>query len=103
MVWLKKTDFNTKVIEIEGKIPIISGFATTLALTAVENKIPNVSSLVSKTDYNTNISEIENKVNDHNHDKYITTPEFNTLAANVFNARLATQTDLIRKPEFDLD
>ena len=25
----------------------------------------------------------------HNHDKYITTPEFNTLAADVFNARLA--------------
>ena len=24
-----------------------------------------------------------------NHDKYITTPEFDTLAADVFNARLA--------------
>ena len=34
---------------------------------------------------------------DHNHDKYITTPEFNTMAADVFNARLAAQTDLIRK------
>ena len=33
--------------------------------------------------------------------KYITTPEFNILAADVYNARLATQTDLIRKPEFD--
>ena len=49
----------------------------------------DVSSLVKKTDYNTKISEIENKVNDHNHDKYITTPEFNTLAARVSNARLA--------------
>ena len=29
------------------------------ALTAVENKIPNVSNLVKKTDYNTKISEIE--------------------------------------------
>ena len=35
------------------------------------------------------VTEIENKLNDHNHDKYITTPEFNTLAGNVFNARLA--------------
>ena len=26
---------------------------------------------------------------DHDHDKYITTPEFNTLAASGFNARLA--------------
>ena len=29
------------------------------------------------------------KLTDHNHDKYITTPKFNTLAADVFNARLA--------------
>ena len=70
-------------------------------MTAVENKIPDVSSLVKKTDYNTKISDIENKLNDHNHDKYITTPEINTLVADVFNARLAAQTDLIRKPDFD--
>ena len=29
------------------------------------------------------VTEIENKLNNHNHDKYITTPEFNTLAADV--------------------
>ena len=48
LVWLKKTDFNTKVTEIEGKIPSISGLATSSALTAVENKIPDVSILVKK-------------------------------------------------------
>ena len=58
--------------------------AANTALTAVENKIRDVSSLVEKTDYNTKISEIENKVNDHNHNKYITTPELNTLAADDF-------------------
>ena len=47
------------------------------------------------------MSDIEKKITDHNHDKYITTPEFNTLAADVFNARLAAQTDVIRKPDFD--
>ena len=98
---VKKTDFNAKVTEIEGKIPSISGLATNSALTAVENKIPDVSSLVKKTDYNAKISEIENEVNDHNHDKYITTPDFNTMTADVFKARLATQTDLIGKPDFD--
>ena len=98
---VKKTDFNAKVTEIEGKIPSISGLATNSALTAVENKIPDVSSLVKKTDYNTKISDIEKKIIDHNHDKYFTTLEFNTMAADVFNARLAAQTDLIRKPEFD--
>ena len=69
-------------------------------MTAVENKIPDVSSLVKKTDYNTSISEIEKKLTDHNHDKYITTPEFNTLAASVFNARLA-QANVIIKTDFD--
>ena len=98
---VKKTDFNAKVTEIEGKIPSISGLATNSALTAVENKISDVSSLVKKTDHNTKISDIEKKIIDHNHDKYFTTLEFNTMAADVFNARLAAQTDLIRKPEFD--
>ena len=39
-------------------------------------------------------------ITDHNQDKYITTPEFNTLAADVFNARLA-QPNLITKTDFD--
>ena len=45
----KKTDLNAKIIEIEGKIPSITGLATNSALTAVENKIPDVSSAVKKT------------------------------------------------------
>ena len=32
----------------------------------------------------------------HNHDKYITTPEFNTLAPNIFKARLA-QANVIKR------
>ena len=53
-----------------------------------------------KKDYNTKITELEKKLTDHNHDKYITTPEFNTLAADVFNARLA-QATLVTKTDFD--
>ena len=98
---VKITDFNSKTSEVEGKIPSISGLATNSALTAAENKIPDVSNLVKKTDYNTKISDIEKKIIDHNHEKYINTPEFNTLAADAFNAKLAAQADLIRKPEFD--
>ena len=44
----KKTYYNAKIIEIEKKIPSISGLATNTALTAVENKIPDVNSLVQK-------------------------------------------------------
>ena len=74
----------------------VSSCVTKTALTAVGNKIPSVSSLVKKTGYGTKVTEIEQKLTDHNHDKYITTPEFNTLAAHVFNAGLA-RANLITK------
>ena len=64
----------------------------------VENNIPSVSSLVKKNRLWQKITEIEKKLTDHNHDKHITTPEFNTMAACVFNARLA-QANLITKTE----
>ena len=86
---VKKTNYNTKITELENKIPDISNLATKTALTSVEIKIPSISNSVKKTEYNTNVTEIENKLNDHNHDKYITTSEFNNLAGDVFNARLA--------------
>ena len=40
-------------------IPSITNLTTNSALTAVENKIPDVSSLVTKTYYNTKISDTE--------------------------------------------
>ena len=57
---VNKTDFNTKVTEIEGKITSITGLATNSELTAVENKIPDVSSLVTKTDYAAEIAKTKN-------------------------------------------
>ena len=99
--FVKKTDQNAKITEIEGKIPSISGLATKAALTTVDNKIPNIISLVKKkTDYDTKITDIEKKLTDLDHDKYIITPEFNTLAANAFNVKLA-QANLVRKKDFD--
>ena len=67
----------TKLTELESKIPDIINLATKTALTSVENKISSVGNLVKKADYNTKVTEIEKKLNNHNHDKYITTPEFN--------------------------
>ena len=117
---VKKTDYNTKITEMENKIPDISSLATKTALTTVENKIPSItylatktalttvenkvpsiSGLVKKVDHNTKITDIENILNNHNHDKYVATLEFNTLAANVFNAGLA-QANLITKTDFDV-
>ena len=113
---VKKTDYNTKISELKDKILDISGLATKTALTTLENKIPGITnlatktaltavenknpSITSKTDYNTKITDIENKLTNHNHDKYVATSEFNTLAANVFNTRLV-QANLITKTDFD--
>ena len=52
-----------------------------------------------KTGYKTKISEIGKKITDHDHDKYITTPEFNKSTAENFPARLA-QTTPHKKPYF---
>ena len=43
--------------------------------------------------------KLRNKLTDHNHDKYITSPEFNTLSAGVFDARLAEE-NLVTGTEF---
>ena len=95
----------TKHTELENEITDVSSLATKAALTAVEKKIPSVISLVKKTDHDTKINELNKKLADHNHDKYITTLEFNTLAVLMqyficFNARLA-QPNLLTKADFD--
>ena len=98
MVLIKKLITSTKITKIEGKISDIINLAKT-ALTSVENKVSSVSNLVKKIDYDTKITGIENKFNNHNHDKYIDNSEFNKLAVDVFNARIA-QANLITKNRF---
>ena len=85
---VKKTNYNAKITEIESKIPSISSLATNSALT--QFKIKYLMSVIysrNKKDYDTKISETEKKVTNHNHDKYITTPEFNRLTTEDFAAR----------------
>ena len=67
-------------------------------ISEVENKIPDTSSLVTTTVLNKKISEVENKIPDHA--KYITTQEFNNLTAENFTARLK-QANLVSKTDFD--
>ena len=65
---VKKTDYDAKITEIEGKILNVTNLATKAALTTVENKIPNVSGLATKPEINaidakiTNITGLINKV-----------------------------------------
>ena len=60
--FVKKTDFNSKITEVEGKIPNISGLATNSLLTAVENKIPDITSLITKTDFDAKLKNIGDRV-----------------------------------------
>ena len=45
---VKKTDYNARIKDTEGKMPSITNLASTAALNAVENNLPNVSNLVKK-------------------------------------------------------
>ena len=96
---VKKLDCNAKITEIESKIPSITGLATNSALTAAEDEILNVSNLVKKQIMAQKLLKLKKKLTDDDHDKYITTSEFNNLAARFFTARLA-QANLIRKTNF---
>ena len=89
---LQKTDFNSKITEIEGKIPSITGLDINAVLTAVKNKISDVSSLVQKTDYNTKITERESK--------YITTADSNKFTEDIVYNSIKSK-NLVTKTDFD--
>ena len=77
--------------------------------TAVGTKIYNVSNLVKKLTLTQKFSEIEKKITDHDHEIYITTPEFNKLTAKnvavrLAEANLASKNDiaaLVKMTDFD--
>ena len=96
MVVLKKTDCNAKITEIEGKIPSVSDLAINTGLTTVENKIANISSLVKKTGITQKLLKLKRNLLIIIMISIFKTPEFSTLAADVFKARLA-QANLVTK------
>ena len=55
-------------------------------ISEVENKLPNISSLLTAIVLNTKISEVENKTSDNS--TYITTHKFNKLTS--FNKRITS-------------
>ena len=69
-------------------MPSINGLATTTALTAVKNKIPDVSSLVKKTYYDVNLSDIDSK--------YITTADYNKFTKNFVDNNIKSK-NLVNK------
>ena len=53
---MKKTDCNTKITEIENKIPSVTGLVNTAVLdtkaTEIENKIPDITNQAAKASLN---------------------------------------------------
>ena len=74
---VKKTDYNVKISEIEGKVPSVNDVATNVASTSVENKICDVSNLIKKkkTDYDAKLTDIENE--------YITAADYNKSTKDI--------------------
>ena len=64
----KKTGYNTKITEIENKIPDVTGLVASATLntkaTEIESKISNTTNLATKAALNTKAIEIENKTTD---------------------------------------
>ena len=65
------------------KIPSINGLAATAALTAVENRIPDVRNLVKYTDYDEKILDTESK--------YFTTADYNKFTGQTLDAKIKTK------------
>ena len=75
---------NEKVDKVENKIPDISGLVTITVLDTkigeVESKISEISGLVKKIDYNAKISDIE--------EKYFTTSNYNKFVGEIIDAKI---------------
>ena len=96
-----KQNLEKKIGDVDTKIPDTCGLVTITVLNTkfseAGNKIHDTSSLVTMTVLNTKISEAENKIPDDL--KYITTPEFNKVTTENFQARLK-QANLVSKTDF---
>ena len=74
----------TELTAVENKIPDISEFATKTALTNLSNTVPDISTLIKKSEYDTKIADIENKY----------------VSNSGFHSKLA-QANVITKRNFD--
>ena len=82
--FVKKTDYDNKTTDIEGKTLATAGLATTATLNAVKNETPNVSDIVKKTDYDAEIPDIDVK--------YFTMSDYNKFTNDILDAKIKQNT-----------
>ena len=78
--FVRKTDYDKKTTDIEGKTLATTGLATTATLNAVKNETPNVSDIVKKTDYDAEIPDIDVK--------YFTMSDYNKFTNDILDAKI---------------
>ena len=64
---------------MEGIIPIITGLVTNSALTAVENKILDVSNLMTKTDFDAKLKKVRDRITKNKSKHLLVEKEFEKL------------------------
>ena len=77
-----KLDVN-KLVPVPVDLSKLSDVVKSDVKKTVYDKLAAKVNSIDIRDCDTKITETENKLTVHNHDKYITTPKFNTLAADV--------------------
>ena len=82
--FVRKTDYDNKTTDIEGKTLATTGLATTATLNAVKNETPNVSDIVKKTDYDAEIPDIDVK--------YFTMSDYNKFTNDILDAKIKQNT-----------
>ena len=88
LVGLFKKDHNAKITEIEGKMPSVTGLATTASLNGVENKTFHICDIVKKTEHDATISDIESK--------YFTAANYDKFTSKILDAKIK-QKELVLK------
>ena len=88
--FILKSDYDADKIELENKIPDVSGFVSKTALAIVENKIPSISNLATKAALTT----VENKI-----------PSVSKLATKAalttVENKIPTISNLVKKTDYD--
>ena len=85
---------------VENKIPDVSGLATTSALTAVENKIPDITNLITKTDFDTKLKSVSDRVTNNKSKDILLDNELKKLKTRVDSSEKIKLNDVQKEISF---
>ena len=104
---VQSSTLNSKLTDLENKIPDVKNFATTAKLITTESKIPYVVNLITKTEFDTDLKALGNKIPNVSNlvTKTDCAAEITKLKNGyVTNAALdAKHKDLVQKTYFDAE